>query len=45
MSFRENEIRFRADEQENEKQLFVLPQDESRAREIVREISEATPGE
>lgn len=45
MSFRENEIRFRAEEQEKEKQLFVLPRDESRARAIVREISEATPGE
>lgn len=43
MSLQENEIRFRSETQNDDQQLYVLPEDESRAREIIREIVESTP--
>jgi hypothetical protein len=43
MSLQENEIRFRSETQDYDRQLFVLPQDEPRAREIIREIVESSP--
>jgi hypothetical protein len=44
MSLKENEIRTRVETQENGfKKVFVLPEDEAAAREIVREIVEDTP--
>jgi hypothetical protein len=46
LSLNENLIRFRSEVHEDgERALFVLPEDESRAREIVREIREGTPPE
>jgi hypothetical protein len=45
-SFRENFIRYReSSSSDGLKQIFVLPEDESRAREIVREIEEGSPPE
>jgi hypothetical protein len=43
MSLRENDIRTRWVDSEEKSVVFVLPADESRAREIVREILESTP--
>lgn len=44
MSFKENEIRARIEVQEDGfKKVFVLPEDEAAAREIVREIVEDKP--
>jgi HSP20 family molecular chaperone IbpA len=44
MSLEENQIRTRIERQENGfKKVFVLPEDEAAAREIVREIVEDTP--
>ena len=44
MSLKENEIRARIEVQENGfKKVFVLPEDEAAAREIVREIVEDAP--
>jgi hypothetical protein len=45
MSLKENEIHFRAETGNEMKQLFVVPEDETRAREIIREILEASPPE
>jgi hypothetical protein len=45
MSLRENDIRMRWEMQNAKPQLFVLPEDEERAREIVREIVEGQPPE
>ena len=42
---RENRIHFRHSETGGEYQLFVLPEDETRAREIVREVVEGVPPE
>ena len=44
MSLKENEIRARIEVQEDgRKKIFVLPEDEPAAREIIREIVEDTP--
>lgn len=43
MSLKENLIHCRVDGDGGNKTVFVLPEDEARAREIVREIVEATP--
>jgi hypothetical protein len=44
LSLRENCIRFRFERQpDGSRKFFVLPEDEFRAREIVREIEESTP--
>lgn len=45
MSLQENDIRTRWAGSDEKKTLFVLPADEIRAREIIREIVEATPPE
>ncbi len=44
-SLRENDIQSRIDELQDSRLLYVLPQDEARAREIIREIVEGTPPE
>jgi hypothetical protein len=45
-SLRENYIRFReSSSPDGYNQIFVLPEDELRAREIVREIEEGSPPE
>jgi hypothetical protein len=43
MSLRENDIRTRWQPSQGKPVLFVLPENESRAREIIREILESTP--
>lgn len=43
MSLGENDIRWHSKRAEGQRAVFVLPSDEARAREIVREIVEATP--
>src|SRR6267143_2079400 len=46
MSLKENRINYRAAMESDElKRVFVMPEDEARAREIVREIAEGTPPE
>ncbi len=46
MSLRENRINYRVEMQGEElKRVFVLPEDETRAREIVREVVEGVPPE
>ena len=46
MSLKENRINYRVDlEGEEQKKVFVLPEDETQAREIVREIVEGAPPE
>jgi len=46
MSLKENRINYRVEEQGEElKRVFVLPEDETRAREIVHEIVEGVPPE
>jgi len=45
MSLKENEIHFRAETENEKRQLFVVPEEETRAREIIREILEASPPE
>ena len=46
LSLRENLIRFRSEKQEDGSlKLFVMPEDEARAREIVREIVDGVPPE
>jgi hypothetical protein len=43
---RENHILFRVDDHEDgTRHLFVRPEDESRAKEIVREVVDAEPPE
>jgi hypothetical protein len=43
MSLQENDIRMRWEMQDGKPQLFVLPEDEERTKEIVREILEGEP--
>ncbi|HET9400543.1 MAG TPA: hypothetical protein VFO34_06300 [Candidatus Acidoferrales bacterium] len=48
MSLEENHIHWRANDPDSESdeaitEIFVMPQDEARAREIIREVTEATP--
>jgi len=43
LSLNANEIHTRWETRDDKSVLFVLPQDEVRAREIIREIVEATP--
>lgn len=45
MSLKENRINYRVESQGELKRVFVLPEDETRAREIVREIMEGAPPE
>jgi len=46
LALRENWILFRADDQEDgTRHLFVRPEDESRTKEIVREVVDAAPPE
>jgi hypothetical protein len=45
MSLKENEIPFRSETQNENMRLFVVPGQEVRAREIVREILESSPPE
>jgi hypothetical protein len=45
MSLRENDIFARVDEKDGATEVFVLAEDEERAKEIVREIVEGKPGE
>jgi len=46
MSLKENRINYRvAIESDELKRVFVMPEDEARAREIVREIVEGAPPE
>ena len=45
MSLKENDIRMRWEMKDGKPQLFVLPEDEERAKEIVREILEGQPPE
>lgn len=45
MSLRENEIRARSEANQEKSVVYVQPRDETRAREIIREIVEATPPE
>jgi len=43
MSLQENDIRMRWEMEDGKPKLFVLPEDEERAKEIVREILEEKP--
>ena len=43
MSLKENDIRSRKETEGDGSRIFVAPEDESRAREIIREITEAQP--
>ena len=45
MALRENQIHARFDKAEGKNAIFVLPEDEARAREIVREVVEGAPPE
>lgn len=46
MSLKENRINFRSESQENEPtRIFVMPEDETQAKEIVREIVDGLPPE
>ena len=46
MSLKENRINYRIKEEDEDlKRVFVIPEDESRAREIVREVVEGEPPE
>ena len=45
MALRENQIHARFEKAEGRNAIFVLPEDEARAREIVREVVEGTPPE
>jgi hypothetical protein len=45
LSLSENLIRFRSDLQEGTRKVFVFPEDESRAREIIRQIVDGAPPE
>ena len=45
LSLSENLIRCRFDKKEGKNAIFVLPEDEARAREIVREVLEGAPPE
>lgn len=43
--FKENHIRWRREERGRTHKFFVVPDDESRAREIVREVKDGSPPE
>lgn len=45
MSLRENDVMNRSEEEKGLHKVFVLPEDEARAKEIVREVIESTPME
>ena len=45
MSLKENEIHFRAEIENEMEELLVVPEHETRAREIIREIVESSPPE
>ena len=45
MSLRENDVGMRWEMRDGKPNLFVLPEDEARAKEIVREVIEGTPME
>ncbi len=45
MALRENQIHARFEKADEKNAIFVLPEDEIRAREIVKEIVEGTPPE
>ena len=45
MSLKENRINYRVELGDEFRRVFVLPEDEDRAREIVREIAEGMPPE
>jgi len=45
MSLRENDVLSRSEEEKGQHKVLVLPEDEARAREIVREVVEGTPME
>jgi len=45
LSLRENQVHTRWEDLDDKSVLFVQPEDEARAREIVRQITEATPPE
>ena len=45
MSLKENDIRMRWEMQDAKPRLFVLPEDDARARKIVHEIVEGQPPE
>jgi len=42
MSLKENDIRMRWEVQDGKSHLFVLPEDEERSKEVVREILQGT---
>jgi hypothetical protein len=43
ISLRENDVLNRSEEEEGQHKVLVLPEDEARAKEIVREVVEGTP--
>lgn len=45
MSLKEHEIHLRSEAQNDSIRLFVVPEEEARAREIIRQIAEAAPPE
>ncbi len=45
MALRENQIHARSEKAGGRNAIFVLPEDEPRAREIVKEIVEGAPAE
>jgi hypothetical protein len=45
LSLRENRIDFRSEAKRDNLKIFVIPEDEARAKEIVREIVEGAPPE
>lgn len=45
LSLRENRIHFRSDAKREVRKIFVMPEDEARAREIVKEVVEGAPPE
>jgi len=45
LSLRENQVHTRWEDRDDKSVLFVQREDEARAREIVRQITEATPPE
>lgn len=45
MSLRENDLVWRAEEESGKHKIFVLPENDARAKQIVREVIEGTPME
>lgn len=45
LSLRENRIHFRSNSKQGIRKVFVMPEDEARAREIVKEVVEGVPPE